>query len=254
MSYVTGSSLGEAYFEALKAIMEGGLPHWYLTVHCARPILADAVPKTSIDSLAIDRWRRVLNLGDGVYKAFTQFDFGKHDSWSEDCSGKGWIQGRIMSLLDDAEGDYKESLSRAFGFDQLLAVENRLAARDRHGRKIHGGSVNGLVCSVYVPTEDLRKACKPRPRMNDARCLAQIDFKPIGDRLNLMAVFRSQYFDTKAYGNFISLAMLLYTMCERTGYKPGAVVSTANKVVFHGRPRPLYRYLVSKLNGDSGAA
>jgi len=49
-----------------------------------------------------------------------------------------------------------------------------------------------------LPREDLKAACQPRPRASRLRCLTQIDFKPIRNELNLMAVFRSQYFDTKA--------------------------------------------------------
>jgi thymidylate synthase len=51
--------------------------------------------------------------------------------------------------------------------------------------------------------------------------------------LNLIATFRSQYFDTKAYGNLIALAILLYDMCKKTGYEPGEIISTAHKALFY---------------------
>ncbi|BAW32136.1 putative thymidylate synthase [Methanothermobacter sp. MT-2] len=76
-----------------------------------------------------------------------------------------------------------------------------------------------------------------------------IDFKPIKDKLNLMAVFRSQSFDTKAYGNFIALAILLHRMCQAAGYKPGAIVSTANKVTFDGHKNDLYKHLRANIVG-----
>lgn len=63
-----------------------------------------------------------------------------------------------------------------------------------------------------------------------------------------MAVFRSQFFDTKAYGNFIALAILLHKMCKATGYDPGAIVSTANKVTFDAR-NDLYKHLRASI-GD----
>ena len=93
-----------------------------------------------------------------------------------------------------------------------------------------------------MPDEDLKAACQHRPRASGLRCLTQIDFKPKRDELNLMAVFRSQFFDTKAYGNFIALAILLYKICQNTGYKPGAIVSTANNVTFDGHRDSLYQH------------
>lgn len=62
-----------------------------------------------------------------------------------------------------------------------------------------------------------------------------------------MAVFRSQYFDTKAYGNFIALAILLYKICQKTGYKPGCIVSIANKITFDGHKNSLCQHF--KRNG-----
>jgi len=64
-----------------------------------------------------------------------------------------------------------------------------------------------------------------------------------------MAVFRSQFFDTKTYGNFIALAILLYKVCQVTGYKPGAVVSTANKVTFDAHRNDLYKHLRAGIGG-----
>ena len=114
---------------------------------------------------------------------------------------------------------------------------------------MHGGSTNALVCSVFLPDEDLKAACQPHPRASGLRCLTQIDFKPIKDELNLMAVFRSQFFDTKAYGNLIALAILFYKMCQNTGYKPGAIVSTANNVTFDGHKKSLYNHLSASIGG-----
>lgn len=122
----------------------------------------------------------------------------------------------------------------------------RLQARDKKSQKrMHGGSTNALVCQVFQ-MKDLKEACLPRPRAPKVACLTQIDFKPKKDKLNLFAVFRSQYFNNKAYGNFISLAILLCKTCEETGYNPGFLVSTANNVTFDGsalKAREIYRSL-----------
>lgn len=247
MGYIEGKSIGEAYFKALDAIINGKIPYWYITIHISQPIL-DTSTSRSISSLDINKLLNVINVGNKVYDAFIKFKFSKPDGWTNGYSGIDWINGRIKDLHDD-QGYYKKSLSSGFSFNQLQEVEKRLSIRDKKNNKMHGGSTNALVCSVFLPDEDLKAACQPRPRASRLRCLTQIDFKPKNDELNLMAVFRSQFFDTKAYGNFIALAILLCEVCQDTGYNPGAIVSTANKVTFDGHEKSLYKHLSTSIRG-----
>jgi hypothetical protein len=237
---VEGRSIGEAYIKALEAVVENRVPYWYLTVHISQPI-RDTRMKRSISSLEVRDWLDVINVEDKVFQAFSKFRFSKADPWTKGCTGEDWINGRIKDLLHP-DGYYNRALRSGFSFDQLEKVEERLRARDKRGKKMHGGTSNALVCQVFLPHEDLKRACLSRPCVQGLRCLAMIDFKPGGDTLNLMAVFRSQYFDTKAYGNFIALAILLYKMCRRTDYRPGAIVSTTNKVTFDGHGSLLYQH------------
>ena len=240
MSYVEGKSIGAAYIEALKSIVNRGMAHQYLTVHISQPVLSISMKQTT-SSLEIKKWLNVINVGDKVFQAFAKFQFSKPDGWTGGKTGEDWINGRIRDLLHP-DGYYNNALRCGYSFDQLTEVEKRLSARDKKGRRMHGGSTNALVCNVFMPDEDLKAACVLRPRASRLRCLAMLDFKPIRDVLNLMAVFRSQYFDTKAYGNFIALAMLLHNMCQKTDYKPGIIVSTANKVTFNGHRDSLYKH------------
>lgn len=237
MSHVEGKSIGEAYIKALESIVNSKTLHWYLIIHISQPISTKhKIPS----SLEIKDWLGIINVENKIYEAFVKFAFSKPDAWTNGKTGEDWINGRIKDLLDP-EGYYNRALRCGYSFNQLAEVEKRLRARDKRGRKMHGGSTNALICHVFLP-QDLKKACLPRPRASGLRCLAMLDFKPERDVLNLMAVFRSQYFDTKAYGNFIALAMLLYDMCQRTDYKPGAIVSTANKVTFDGHRDSLYKH------------
>ncbi len=242
MSYLEGKSIGEAYIKALESIMENKVPHWYLTIHISRPI-CDTQMEHEISSLEIRDWLDIINIEDKVFQAFSKFRFSKADAWTKGQTGEDWINGRIKDLLHP-DGYYNKALRSGYSFDQLKEVEKRLCARDKRRGKMHGSATNALVCQVYLPEEDLKKACNPpRPNVSGIRCLAMLDFKPEVDSLNLMAVFRSQYFDTKAYGNFIALAILLYKMCQKTDYKPGAIVSTANKITFDGHEKALYQHL-----------
>jgi hypothetical protein len=112
--------------KALDAIMEGKLSYWYIIAHCEKPILADPATDGPIDYRDIEGLKNFLNLDEEVFRAFCNFNFHRHDSSSKDCTGRGWIYGRNMSLLDP-RGYYHESLSSAFGFDQLAKVAERLS-------------------------------------------------------------------------------------------------------------------------------
>jgi thymidylate synthase len=240
MGYVEGKSIGEAYIKALGYIKKEA-PKWYLTVHISQPILNISREKPIPPLLDITHLLDYINVGNEVYQAFVKFRFPKPDEWTGGKSGKDWINGRIRDLFDK-KGYYNIALREGYSFDQLKRIETRLFARNKRGGKLHGSTTNALICQVFMPNEDLVKACSGAVHARRMRCLITLDFKPMKDILNLMAVFRSQYFDTKAYGNFIALAILLYDMCQKTGYKPGAIVSTANKVTFMDNKNLLYKH------------
>lgn len=234
--YVESTNIGDAYLQALRLLINGR--RQYLIVHISNPVHEHLLMKCPSSS-DIDDWLEIINVGD-FYEKFSNLKLYKGCRYGK--SGKDWINDRIYALLH-RKGVYFRRIE-----NQLEMVEKRLQARDKKGRRMHGSCTNALVCQVF-DSHDLENACKPRPNAKNLPCLTMIDFKPKGDRLSLLAVFRSQYIDTKAYGNFISLAILLYKMCSKTKYKPGALISMANNVTFHDqRHRELLKNL---LEGDS---
>ena len=226
--FVQGKSVGEAYVNSLALLIKGNVPYPYLMVHVSQPVLDTSIEDLP-QSLNVDDWVQIINLGK-VYEVFSRYDFLK-DCRRGGSRGKNWIDDRVCELLHP-KGDYFKRLEE---FGQLRMITDRL----RVG--MHGGSTNALVCQIFNPEKDLVNACKHRPRAKRLACLTQLDFKPVKakgkKRLNLFSVFRSQFFDTKAYGNFISLAMLLCKVCEETGYEPGTLTSTANNVTFDVKKR-----------------
>ncbi|BDH79930.1 MAG TPA: hypothetical protein GXX31_04275 [Methanothermobacter sp.] len=174
MGYIEGESIGEAYFKALKGIVNARSPHWYLMVHISKPILDNS---TSISSLDVTDWLEVINVENRIYQAFTEFKFSKKDEQTGGYSGKDWINGRIQDLLN-SQGQYKKSLAGEFSFHQLKEVEKRLSAKDKKGKKMHGGSTNAMVCILFSPTKDLKAACRPCPRVEGVKCLTQIILNP----------------------------------------------------------------------------
>jgi thymidylate synthase len=115
---------------------------------------------------------------------------------------------------------------------------------DRLKQGNHGQTTNALVAQVFQVDPDLDRATDGRPLAPDMACLTQLQFKPKKDHLNLYATFRSQYFDTKCYGNLLSLAMLLAIVCDRTGYDPGILVETVHNTTLRSTDDAI------KLNAD----
>ena len=223
--FVKGKNIGEAYINTLDLLINRKLSYPFLILHIAQPTLVDSIGRLPT-SYNVDDWGKILNLG-VIFEVFSKYDFSKTCGRGGSL-GKDWINDRNWELLHP-EGGYYKRLAR---FRQLERVVERLNVRDKRGKRMHGGSTNALICQVFHPDRDLIDACKPRPRARGLACLTELDFKPKGKKLHLFSIFRSQYFDTKAYGNLISLSMLLCKICKKTDYKPGTLTSTANNITF----------------------
>jgi hypothetical protein len=218
--YVEKESIGAAYQKALDVAL--GHPS-HLTIHISEPVASVSdVPESD----SFDDWEDVLNLGP-IYESYRDFVFSEDDSASSGgCSdsqngcpsgrtGKDWIDTRIDEQFC---GKFN-----AQSHDALQQVKERLKQGGQPG-----SWSNALVVQVYQ-SEDLDKATSSF--YAGSSCLTQMQFKIEHNKLNLFATFRSQYFDTKAYGNLIALAMLLARVCQETGYEPGYLVETANNAI-----------------------
>ena len=124
----------------------------------------------------------------------------------------------IVSLIV-RYGDYRGMLYEHWGrgVNQLALLIYKLA-RDVPQR-CYKSFVYGSL-SVYDPNKDcLQLVCDKRVvSIGQFPCLTAIDVKLTGNAINLCALWRHQYLDTKAYGNLISLAMLLKVICDLVNY------------------------------------
>lgn len=159
-----------------------------------------------------------LNIDTKIHQNFKEFHLytKKGRKWL----GKDKIADRIYAL---EEGVYHRDLDKS-----LKGNKKQLDYLVEHlvDGKVKGWH-NALVCIVFDPKRDL---CYPK-----APCLMSIDFKPEDNKLHIIADWRSQYFNTKAYGNFISLARLLRRVCKDRGFQPGSLISIAHKAILeHG--------------------
>ena len=212
--HVVGDDVGDAYARALNSRLENEYPHRYRTIHISDPIgTFDSTPH----SVQWDHWQDVVNAGD-VLGSFESYEF------SDGSTGRFWVQDRIDELFS---GIYATRLTD--GGNQVEQITTRLQKGN------HGQTTNALVAQVFRIEPDLRHATHGRPLAPDMACLTQLQFRPSKNKLNLYATFRSQYFDTKCYGNLISLAILLAAVCDRTDYEPGYLLETAYNTTFRDR-------------------
>lgn len=235
--HVAAESIGDAWFEGFCKLMNDRLPHRNLSIHITDPVVqSHGLP----DSTEMEDWEPYLNVGT-IYDEYTAFDFGTATDY-EGTTGQDWIDSRLYELF---EGLYHDRMTNP---DQIQMITERLQ------QGLHGGCTNALVAQVFDVEDDLEVATSGRPFAKDMSCLTQLQFRPKKDELHLFATFRSQYLDTKAYGNLISLAMLLAQVCEKTGYEPGVLVERVNNTICMDRSvaKDLYNQLyVWKLKWDS---
>jgi hypothetical protein len=225
--YIAGRDIGEAYTRALDSRLTNVFPHRYRIIHVSEPLESVTSVPSSLD---IDDWKESLNAG-AALRRFESYEF--HDG----STGRFWVQDRIEELFS---GMYATRLTQPD--NQIEQITERL------NKGNHGQTTNALVAQVFQKEPDLRHATHGRPLAPDMACMTQLQFRPERDTLSLYAIFRSQYFDTKCYGNLISLAILLAKVCEQTGYEPGHLVETAHNTTFrdYEDAKGLHAHLNSK--------
>jgi len=178
------TTLTEAYLESLNAVIQGRGYSYALTTCVDTPIV-EAEP--NLDPEKDKRFRDFL------------FPDGRNGLW--------WIEDRIKSLF---KGLYWKRMNRQTQLEYVIK-----ALKGAKEGRVYGWSYCSFLISLFDPEEDLHTSRKP-----EVPCLVGLGFYPQEGRLYLTATWRTQFIDTKAYGNLISLAMLLQQSCEKTGFAP----------------------------------
>jgi len=246
---ISDNNFTDAYVEALRQLLEPDLQKrispFFLITEIKQPL---NVTSTS------ENYKDFLNLRKDIHEEYEKREFGVA---SERKKGKKWIEDRINVVCPrnigitaiplneprnySIEEKYWERLcGYAAGqkprepLNQLRAVASRLKYIATTTKR--GSTDNCLTCAVFDPIKDLYPILQnPKPHQmgrHPPPCLTLLDFKVENKKLHLFAMFRCQYFDTKAYGNWISLGVLLNRMCQESGLEPGKIVSLACKVTF----------------------
>jgi thymidylate synthase len=227
LPYVEEKDISTAYLRSFEKVVNAPRRYVFcLVTKISEPILKSIDKKVDVIESEIKGTRKRyvlegLNIDETIHRNFKEFPLYM-DKKGRKWFGRDKIADRIYEL---EEGKYHRDLEKKIkGNKKQLEY---LLGHLKNG-KVRGWH-NSLICIVFDPNRDL---CYP-----NARCLMSIDFKPEVKRnkLHLIANWRAQYFNTKAYGNFLSLARLLRKVCKERGFQPGNIISIAHKAILERR-------------------
>ncbi|RLE72817.1 MAG: hypothetical protein DRJ37_01955 [Thermoprotei archaeon] len=154
-----------------------------------------------------------INLDWEIHEKYKRFIFG------DGKSGLEKIKTRIEFFL---KGKYWRAIT---SYRQLSFILKALDFVEK--RK---WLYNRLLCLTVNPSSKSLSHVHMSNRPVPPRLLL-LDFKPKGEYLHLISVWRLDYVDTAMYGNLIGLSLLLREICLKSGRKPGSLMVIVNKAV-----------------------
>lgn len=159
--------------------------------------------------------------GNVYYEKKIDQAFREH-TFPDGRTGEEWIDDRIDTIFNETRNYYKR-LHQNGQYDYALK-SLKAYKLDRYPK----WNANRFVLTLFqsVLGQDLRKERNPAPP-----CLINISLHPVKGKLSLISTFRAQYVDTKAYGNMISLIMLLKQLCDDTKFIPGTYHNVVYKPI-----------------------
>ncbi|RLE75728.1 MAG: hypothetical protein DRJ44_05330 [Thermoprotei archaeon] len=198
------------YPQVLEFVLTRGVAY-SLIVDLAKPaILKEDVVDEELSIIGVD-----LDLE--LHEKYKNFIFG------DGKSGSDKIKKRLQLFR---KGKYALAIS---SFGQLNFIMRALPVVNKKT-----WLYNRLICLAINPRHKkishIHFSNKPVPP-----CLVMLDFKLRGKYLDLISVWRLDYIDTRAYGNWIALAMLLREICLKTRYEPGHLTIIANKALIQDK-------------------
>jgi thymidylate synthase len=212
MHRIINRSISSAYVNMLKNTLSTPFLCLMQTTKVVKPILGNH-----------------LNDEENIRIVFEAFRF------PDERTGKYWIDNRINALFGE-NGEYRERMDNEGQFDYVVS-----ALKGMKEKKVPRWNANRVMISLFNPKKDLHVCRAPAPP-----CLTTLCFYPVQQSLNLVATFRAQYTDIKAYGNLISVAMLLQRVSEKTGLTPNGLYSVAQKATLR-HPRSVGKKLLHRL-------
>lgn len=205
MKAVTGESIDAAWAAAVDQLL--GAPRHRISnllVTIERPQLQDFEVENLIDvTLALDRPHRMSDVARTIIPRSI-------------AESRDWLKRTSRILPHIRPRFYFERMvaypTQGSPVNQLQVVIEGFNKRNRNNeRLVDPGPI------VFISTENGPTQQRGFP------CLSEIQFHRDSHHLITTAVYRSQYYDTKAYGNFMGISRLALLVARETGLKVGAV-------------------------------
>lgn len=236
MLTISHDNLSHAWSEALQALVANHGKAVHLTVAVARPLDPEEPDiRNALDAFIEERRRASKGIWPVTTVANTMFPSAFYRRDRENARARlyelhGKAQ-RIQRRLDSES--YFNRLVAYPGtdgepFNQLEYIVDRLL-KQRKPRKRGGPMSSAYEVGLTVPAGgDLRVQAPGQDRnIMSFPCLSQISFTLDGDQLNLAALYRNQYFVTRAYGNYVGLARIGDFIAHEIGAQLGEVLCLA---------------------------
>lgn len=152
--------------------------------------------------------------------------FGRLVSWPGKTSdGYNQLKRRVEQLRSHRKRRESAANAADFALEGIAEIES--------------ATVEAAGLQIYK-SDDERQMAFP--------CLVHVDISVVGNRLNLMAVYRHWHLVHKAYGNLIGLTRLLHFLSQQTGYEPGELMIHAT--VANAELHPFNHKILKKLISD----
>lgn len=235
MHTITDNNLSHAWRDALRALIAEGGKTVHLAVAIARPLDAeDEHIRAMLDAFLDERRRAGTKLWPVSTVANTIFPAAFYRRDRENARARLYeLHEKAQRLQRRLDSDsYFNRLVAYPGpdgkpFNQLEYIVDRLI-KQRKPRERGGAMSSAYEVGLTTPGGDLRVQAPGRDRnIMSFPCLSQISFTLDGDVVNLAALYRNQYFVTRAYGNYLGLARIGDFIAHEVGARLGEVLCLA---------------------------
>lgn len=207
-----GDSIAEAYRDAIR---EYDSSRSHLTITVKNPINSLSKVPENCDSWDINKTTDILNIGQ-IPQSFLNAEIDGDKTTQE------WMEDDIGSYLTGSAYDRLRGNAGFWRVDQLKQVIEYLQEDYAPGPES-----NKMVCHIFHPSE--LPPNSPKANNDTCNCNTSIQFKPTDNSdLNCLATFRSQYLNTRAFGNIVGLSALLADVCNQVDYSPGKLINSTN--------------------------
>lgn len=235
MHTITNDNFSHAWRDALRTLVTEGGKTIHLAVAITKPLDAeDEQIRATLDAFIDERRRAGKKLWPVSTVANTMFPAAFYRRDRDNARGRLYeLHAKAQRVQRRMDSDsYFNRLVAYPGpdgepFNQLEYIVDRLI-KQRKPRERGGPMSSAYEVGLTAPGGDLRVQAPGRDRnIMSFPCLSQISFTLDGDVLNLAALYRNQYFVTRAYGNYLGLARIGDFIAHEVGAQLGEVLCLA---------------------------